>query len=443
MPLYQKIVTKIFIGDSMSKYIQDDSYFEKVDNEGKAYWLGFLYADGCVVEKSKNNKSVIMQLHPDDKDILEQLLKSINSNRPIYVDKKGYVGISINSAKMANDLINLGCIPRKSLVLKFPNEDIVPKQLIKHFIRGYMDGDGCISTHMRLGKGKKTPILSCEIKFIGTYDMLCGINNFFNSEKNILINKHSPKTCQISFPGRKYRDIVDSLYDDANIYMKRKKDKWNEFKMYMDNKDNERQEKLERKIVKLDKDTNYLGTYTLKDLKEEFDTSSIIKCCKEKNCKSHKNFLWIYLDKYNEFLEDEINIRARLGYKEKIIKEKTIKEKLKPIKRVEQYDLKGSLINTWDTVKLAAEYYNTTSKAIRKVCTGERKTCCNFVWKYVDEIEDKKNKEVRQYDISGKLINEWKSLREAATFYDVTFQAIERAISGKYKTCSGFIWSYR
>lgn len=59
---------------------------------------------------------------------------------------------------MANDLINLGCIPRKTLVLKFPNESTVPKQLIKHFIRGYMDGDGCISTYYKKRKERKRRI---------------------------------------------------------------------------------------------------------------------------------------------------------------------------------------------------------------------------------------------------------------------------------------------
>ncbi|HAR84094.1 MAG TPA: hypothetical protein DCR69_00020 [Clostridium sp.] len=421
----------------MLKYIQNDSFFEKIDNERNAYWLGFLYADGCVSEKSENNKRIIIQLHPDDRYILEQLLKDMNSNRPIYVNKKGYVSVNINSTKMANDLINLGCIPRKSLVLKFPDENIVPRQLINHFIRGYLDGDGCISTYVMLKKGRKVPTFMCEIKFIGTYDMLYGIKKYFNSEKNILINKHSPSSCQISFAGKKYKEIVDSLYDNATIYLKRKKDKWDEFKIHIDNKENIRKEKLEKKIVKLDKDTNYLGTYALKDLKEEFDISSIVKCCEKEDCKSHKNFLWLYLDKYNELLKDEINVKTRLGYKEK-----TINKKVKQVKKVEQYDLKGTLINTWDTVNLAAEHYNTTPKAIRKVCTGERKTCCNFVWRYIDDIENKKNKRVRQYDTNGKLIKEWSNLREAADFYDVTFQAIERAISGKYKSCCGFIWSY-
>ncbi|SHJ83986.1 hypothetical protein SAMN02745163_02673 [Clostridium cavendishii DSM 21758] len=421
----------------MSKYIQDNSYFEKIDTERKAYWLGFLYADGCVFEKGEKNKKIIIQLHPDDKNVLEEFLKDINSNRPICVDKKGYIFIGISSTKMANDLINLGCIPRKSLVLKFPNEDMIPKNLINHFVRGYMDGDGCISTYMKLRKKRKSPILICEIKFIGTYDMLYGIKLFFDSEKKILINRHSPNSCQISFAGKKYRDIVDSLYENATFYMKRKKDKWDEFKRYMEYQKNKREEKSCIEVVKLDKDANYIGTYTLQELKKEFDVSDIKKCCKYEKYKSHKNFLWLYLKQYNEFLKDGINIRTKLGYKEK-----NIDKKAKQNKTIEQYDLKGNYIDTWDTVKLAAEYYNTTPKAIRRVCTGERKSCCNFIWQYADRIENKKKRAVRQYDINGNLIKEWPNLREAATFYEVTFQAIERAISGKYKTCCGFMWKY-
>jgi len=43
---------------------------------------------------------------------------------------------------MKDDLIALGCIPRKSLLLKFPTSNQVPEHLIRHFIRGYFDGDG-------------------------------------------------------------------------------------------------------------------------------------------------------------------------------------------------------------------------------------------------------------------------------------------------------------
>jgi hypothetical protein len=422
----------------MKRYIQDDSYFKIINDERKSYWLGFLYADGCVYKKSENNGEVIIQLKPDDRNILEEFLKDIKSDRHVHVNKKGYVSICISSTEMVNDLIKLGCVPRKSLVLQFPSKKIVPQYLLSHFIRGYMDGDGCISTYYKRKKGRITAILTCEIKFIGTYSMLNGIREFFKSEKNLLINKHSPATYQLSFSGTKYREAVNSLYDNAVIYMERKKVKWDEYTTYLNNKNREKENKLNKKIVKLDRDANYAGTYTIQELKENFNISSIIKCCKEGNQKYHKNFFWIYLEDYNNYLENKINIRTILE-----CKEKHNDKRQKIDKTIEQYDLNGNFIDTWKAAKIAAEYYDTTAKAIRKVCTGERKSCCNFIWKYTKAGKTKKSKAVEQYDIKGKLVKEWSNLREAAIFYDVTFQAIERAISGKYKTCCGFVWAYR
>mgnify|MGYP002625860766 CR=1 FL=1 len=50
---------------------------------------------------------------------------------------------SVSSPKMKVDLIRLGAIPNKSLILEFPKD--IPNDLIRHFVRGYFDGDGCIS----------------------------------------------------------------------------------------------------------------------------------------------------------------------------------------------------------------------------------------------------------------------------------------------------------
>ncbi|QVK16960.1 hypothetical protein KHQ81_08615 [Mycoplasmatota bacterium] len=150
-----------------------------------------------------------------------------------------------------------------------------------------MDGDGCISTYKKSRKNIKSLILKCEIKFIGTYDMIYGIKQFFSSDKDILINKHSSKSCQISFSGRKYREAVDALYNGATIYLKRKKDKWDEFVKYMSDIDAKKEYRESRLIVKLDNESNYLDKYTLKDLRKEFN----LKCCeyREKH-KSYKNF---------------------------------------------------------------------------------------------------------------------------------------------------------
>lgn len=209
--------------------------------------------------------------------------------------------------------------------------------------------------------------------------MLDMIKKYFNSEKKVLINKHSSKSYQISFSGKKYRQIVDSLYDGATIYLERKKKKWDSFINYIDSN------------VKI------------------------------KNCNVHcrQNYEGKYKFKNNE-------IRFKSNKKE-----------------VKQYDLQGNFIRLWENASSAAEKYNTTSKAIRKVCTGDRKSCCNYIWRYTDGVELKECRMVEQYDLNNNLIKVWKSCREAAVEYNVTFQAIRRAINGQYKTCCGYVWKYK
>jgi hypothetical protein len=114
--------------------------FQNIDTEEKAYWLGFLYADGCV--HSQENK---IELGLAEKDY-EHLNKFRNflqiKNKIAYRDSTKSYRLSFRSKKSKQDLIALGYIPCKSLLLHFPNSQQVPDYLIKHFIRGYFDGDG-------------------------------------------------------------------------------------------------------------------------------------------------------------------------------------------------------------------------------------------------------------------------------------------------------------
>jgi intein/homing endonuclease len=73
---------------------------------------------------------------------------------------------SVQSKHLWNVLNSYGCVPKKSLILKFPSISIFDnKNLIVHFIRGYFDGDGCISY------GNKSHT-KCSINIVGTYDFL-------------------------------------------------------------------------------------------------------------------------------------------------------------------------------------------------------------------------------------------------------------------------------
>lgn len=134
------------------RYYCNYDFFEKIDSEEKAYWLGFLYADGCIVE----NKGVNLLLAGYEKDHLEKYKKSLESDHPIEErydtirDKnrperiQHNVKVRINSLKIVKDLADKGCLPRKSLTLEFPTKEQVPNDLIHHFVRGFFDGDGSV-----------------------------------------------------------------------------------------------------------------------------------------------------------------------------------------------------------------------------------------------------------------------------------------------------------
>lgn len=66
------------------KHKLNKSYFASIDSEEKAYWLGFLMADGCVYKgSSKNSYRLQINLSFNDRDCLEKLNESIESDYDI------------------------------------------------------------------------------------------------------------------------------------------------------------------------------------------------------------------------------------------------------------------------------------------------------------------------------------------------------------------------
>jgi len=134
------------------KYKIDEMYFDNIDTEYKAYILGFIYADGSIIQPKGNRKmNLRIAIQEEDGYILQKFADEaaggqIKIMNPPAVQKRGWkkrVIVSIVSDKLCNRLIELGCCPNKSKVgIKFP---ILDNQLIRHFIRGFLDGDGCIN----------------------------------------------------------------------------------------------------------------------------------------------------------------------------------------------------------------------------------------------------------------------------------------------------------
>jgi intein/homing endonuclease len=131
----------------------DESVFEKIDSPEKAYWLGFISADGCI-DLSVSAKLVI-SLKIDDVKHLEKFRTFLSANNPIkqfpnYKSPRAI--IQVCRKKIVDDLARHGVGPRKSKTIEFP--DIDPK-FFPDFIRGYFDGDGCLTGSYLKGKKEK------------------------------------------------------------------------------------------------------------------------------------------------------------------------------------------------------------------------------------------------------------------------------------------------
>lgn len=225
---YPKGKNSHFIRNNVSrKYKLDESVFKKIETEEAAYWLGFLYADGCV-----NKVSNCIEITLQDKDIesLEKFNKFLCSSKQIEKKNKGNYElsrVSVYSLKMKNDLIELGCIPEKSKKLTFPNYNQVPRRLMCHFIRGYFDGDGHVSRHVQ-SNGK----ISYGAEILGTKEFLEGLCSEINIQTKLHSFKHSPTTYRICLNGKNKDIFYDFIYSNSNIDIKRKHDKFIELAPY-------------------------------------------------------------------------------------------------------------------------------------------------------------------------------------------------------------------
>lgn len=133
---------------------------------------------------------------------------------------------------MVNDLLACGCHPRQSLTLKYPSKGVVPENLEKDFLRGYFDGDGCLSfcsryTHRPDRNPEKLYKKEQWIFYVnGTKDFLTGFQRFL-PEPTIIKQITSKGTCRIKCGGnRKIKSLMNALYSDANIYLDRKYEKY-------------------------------------------------------------------------------------------------------------------------------------------------------------------------------------------------------------------------
>ena len=202
----------------------NNTVFDCIDTEEKAYWLGFLYADGNVHSTSN---IISLSSKRADKEHLVKFRNFLEAQTDIkdsyvIVNNKQYEvsKISVCDKHFKDILINLGCIPKKSLVLTFPNLSIFEnKELVYDFIRGYVDGDGCL-TFSRNGR--------LNLSILGTKEFLEGICQIFPDKFASVhkIKRLKTNVWTISNCGKNADDVTYKLYSKATIYLNRKYDRF-------------------------------------------------------------------------------------------------------------------------------------------------------------------------------------------------------------------------
>lgn len=195
-------------------YPRNELYFHSINTPEKAYWLGFMCADGCV--HSQRNE---ISLNITDLEHLEKFkaaIGAINHKITITQDQrfpkaKKLYQLSIKDAQLWKDLNKWRREPQKtSKINRIPN---IPKDYVSHFLRGYFDGDG--SLHYLASTN------NYRISFLGNKPFLEEVRNILNVPKISIAQDRDKNIYQLQISGRKQVvRILNYLYQDSDSKMR-------------------------------------------------------------------------------------------------------------------------------------------------------------------------------------------------------------------------------
>lgn len=193
------------------RYHVNENFFEDINNEEKAYFLGLMYSDGSV-----SNHGFYIKMK--DEDVIQKFKTALNAEQPIHRIYWGgndaYI-MQIYSKKLTQDLIKWGCYINKTKTIRFPS---IASSLQRHFIRGFFDGDGCLQLqdkiyHCRFDLTSASKMFLEDVRPIIT--SIAKTNGGLNKERKYDV-------WHLSYSGYQVQQILDWLYKDTNLYLKRK-----------------------------------------------------------------------------------------------------------------------------------------------------------------------------------------------------------------------------
>lgn len=220
------------------KYSYNRNYFEEIDTPEKAYFLGFIAADGHIRghnKKSNRPQALAFRISEKDSYILENFIKEIGGekeqikqdNRIIRGKMNNARTLEISSVKMANDLIKNGIsFKDKSMEQKWIR---LSKQLELYYIRGMIDGDGWVSFNKW-----KDQSFYIDFGLCGSYDVVNNFSQWLRGNfhfKGTVYKKGNFYECRAkSTSYNTVKKVYDKLYsEELNCSLKRKKNNFYNF----------------------------------------------------------------------------------------------------------------------------------------------------------------------------------------------------------------------
>jgi hypothetical protein len=202
----------------------NEDYFEVIDTPEKAYFLGFIFADGCLIDNPKEYRYKLnIKIHTKDEDILKKFISLLDSEVKIWrSNNRDICEIGFSSKKMINDLKNIGLHQNKTYTIDYPKID---EKIERHFLRGYFDGDGCI----RINEDKRDKSKRGDLRIVGgSVKFIETLNERMGKLFGVNVNKlYGPKNKQYRFIGwagmSDIERIYDGFYSDTDLFLTRKK----------------------------------------------------------------------------------------------------------------------------------------------------------------------------------------------------------------------------
>lgn len=204
------------------KYKYNWDFFE-TDSEELYYFLGFVASDGYI-----SDNEIEIGVNEKDEKLLQRFRDLIVPDKPLYRKARTNAVVLKISCKSRTESFKkfFGMTSnKKCFEVHFP---MMPRKYWKDFIRGVVDGDGCIDTTKGY-RGNKI-YLGPRLRILGNHDFLQKLNEVtktaYPHKTNAIARKGKENIYCVTYNFSTANKLLHWLYDDNCICLDRK------FKLY-------------------------------------------------------------------------------------------------------------------------------------------------------------------------------------------------------------------